>query len=557
MLSFLPVPWGILKRYPSTTSLPTQFVYQPSRLFLLVLLAMFVVVLSGCDNPSSEAASTKAEPPAARQQTGPSSVVKTTQPTGALKVDPNAPFPALSGEILKTLEADEPALSKHRETLLKAEQNAIAGAIEAFRAKLKRPEEKVGLLTPLWLPLPVAIGSKQPVIDHSYSFMSSAYAADSTFSGSFGTLQVGAVGWQMASTFGAGMTEDPPSKGESKNVSYKEGGEVKAEIVISGNPPTAEISTRIQNPLFMLDANSKASITGTLCPDTSGKVTLRLALSSQGKIGKNGTMKYGRTLDISATATVGDDGNTLNENIQSKQPDEDPIGSQTLGATALGAAKKYWQNGNCVKIDANSPGTVKPKATSKIPVTVVHKRDGSTVPAKVTAALTGGELVSPSIIPKSPGDVTHVAVDKDGASMTITLKATSRRGNASTDLTITTKGMVFKLDGGADEFHGTGIVCDFEKPFKVSGDGLTLTFTPSSKSSGTYKYSGTLHGFEAWGKGTYTVQYNGDDPVHVTAKGPGTVKTPMGDMTAEGTEEYSVSASQSGCPYGDKLILDN
>jgi hypothetical protein len=231
------------------------------------------------------------------------------------------------------------------------------------------------------------------------------------------------------------------------------------------------------------------------------------------------------------------------------------MGSVSLAGGAIGVAESKWQDGKCVTINASSPGTVKPKTTSKIPVTVVHKIDGSTVPAKVTATLAGGESVTPTAIPKAPGDLTHTAVDKDGASMTITLKATSRRGNAKTDLTITTKGMVFKLDGGADEFHGTGIVCDFEKPFKVSGDGLTVTFTPSSKASGTYKYSGKLQGFEAWGKGTYTVQYNGDDPVHVTAKGPGTVKTPMGDMTAEGTEEYSVSATQSGCPY-DKLLLD-
>jgi hypothetical protein len=302
--------------------------------------------------------------------------------------------------------------------------------------------------------------------------ISLSYAADQSFSSTFGTLQAGAVGWQMTSTFGVGITEDPPSKGESKKLSYQEAGEVKAEITISGNPPTAEISTKIQNPLYLLDANSKASITGSLCPDTNGKVTLRLTQSSQGKAGNNGKMKYGRTIDVTVTAAVGDDGGTLSDDVRSKQPDEDPIGSQTLGTTALAAAQKYWRNGHCVTINASSPGTVKPKATSKLPVTVIHKRDGTSVSAKVTAALTGGESFTPTVIPKTPGEIAHTAVSKDGATMTITLTATSRRGNATTDLTINTKGMFFKLDGGADEFHGTGIVRDFEKPFFIS-DGET------------------------------------------------------------------------------------
>lgn len=72
-----------------------------------------------------------------------------------------------------------------------------------------------------------------------------------------------------------------------------------------------------------------------------------------------------------------------------------------------------------------------------------------------------------------------------------------------------------------------------------------MTFTPTSAAGGTYSYSGKLKGFAAWGKGSYTVTYSGDVPVHLTAKGPGTVKTPMGDMTAEGTEEYTITPYSS------------
>jgi hypothetical protein len=545
----------------------------PRSLFLILLPPVLVLLASlvGCNNSgSSDNAAKKADAPASSpaltstQTPSPPAATAATQPTSALKFDPSAPFPALSGDILKLLEADQPELAKHRDALLKAEQQAIAAAIKSFQSQLKRPinpENKVGAFMPIWLPQPWASTRTQRVVSPPYSFIPSAYAAESTYSeavGSLGSFHGALVGAAMVGWFGEYVT-NPQSQSDKpiKNSAGKEG-DTKAEITVisqPGTPTAVEIETRIDAPPFALEAFSRVSISGSVCPDATGMVKLHLTLSSKGKAGKNGKVKYGRNLDVTVIAVVDDNGNSSSTDYQSKQPDEDPMGSASLGAGAIGVAEHKWQSGKCVTINATSPGTVKPKTASRIPVAVVHKIDGSTVPAKVTAALAGGESVTPPVIPKAPGEITHIAVDKDGASMTITLKATSRRGNATTDLTINTKGMVFKLDGGADEFHGTGIVCDFEKPFKVSGDGLTVTFTPSSKAGGTYKYSGKLNGFEAWGKGTYTVKYNGDAPVHITAKGPGTVKTPMGDMTADGTEEYNVSASQDGCPY-DKLLLD-
>ena len=538
-----------------------------------MLVFVLLAALAVCNNPTTKAEARAAAQPSASalptattsQQTAPPPPATATQTSNTPKIDPNAPFPALSGEILRLLEANEPELAKHREAWLKAEQQAIADAINTFQSQLKRSinhENKVGAFTPMWVPQPSALATRQSADDLSYSLMSSAYAADSTYSeavGGIGTFHNVLVGASTVQWFGEFVTNPQGQSDKPLKESAAKNGEAKVEInVISkpGSPTSVEIATKIDVPPLSLEAFSKVSISGSVCPDANGRVKLHLALSSKGKVGKNGKVKYGRNLDVTVIAVVDDDGNNASTDYQAKQPDEDPVGNMYLGAGAIGVAESKWKSGKCVTINATSPGAVKPKASSKIPVTVVHKLYGSTVPAKVTATLTGGASITPTVIPKSPGDITHVAVEKDGASMTITLKATSRRGNASTDLTITTKGMVFKLDGGADEFHGMGIVCDFEKPFKVSGDGLTLTFTPSSKTSGTYKYSGKLHGFAAWGNGAYTVKYNGDNPVHVTAKGPGTVKTPMGDMTAEGTEEYSISASQDGCPYGDKMILD-
>lgn len=389
---------------------------------------------------------------------------------------------------------------------------------------------------------------------------------------------------------------------------YKDkNGKAKFEVIReSDGAPTVAIETTMAMPLFFLEANSRIALTGTaLCPDPSGKVEFKIKLGQAGRAGSGNSMIYDKSREAAITAYVDDNADIASADIKTQHSERSTAGgrqvyiesatdwhlngedwkslhltdhrtvrassqasetdqslildgmkhSLVLAMGALYGAKARWEDGACVRINATSPGTVKPKATSNIPVSVTHRQEGTAVPAKVTVELEGGQSVSPSLIPHAPGDVTHVAVDKESVTMTITLKARSKRGGAREWLKIVTKGMVFKLDGGADEFHGTGIVCDFEKPFKVKGDGLTLTFTPSSKSGGTYKYSGTLQGFAAWGNGTYTVKYDGDNPVHVTAKGPGTVKTPMGDMTADGTEEYSVSASQSGCPY-DKLLLD-
>lgn len=369
---------------------------------------------------------------------------------------------------------------------------------------------------------------------------------------------------------------------------------------------TFEIASEANVLLYGLRAKSKVSLTTAFCPDADGHLSFSIRYSGDGTAGKDGTVSYDHNVEAKITATVDDNANLseadihltqatrsaaegkavyvetsqnaratgtdysqwqwgdaqlVRESSQVTTADRNRLAGKglrqaaQLAAGALVGAEHQWKSGRCIKITATSPGSVKPKATSKIPVSVTHRQEGKTVPAKVTVELSGGESVSPLVIPKAPDDITHIAVDKDGAAMTIKLTATSKRGKAEETLKINTKGMVFKLDGGADEFHGTGIVCDFEKPFVVSGDGLKVKFTPTSKTSGTYNYSGTLKGFGAWGKGTYTVKYDGDNPVHVTAKGPGTVKTPMGDMTAEGTEEYSVSASQDGCPY-DKLLLE-
>lgn len=535
----------------------------------------------------------------------------------SIRREKSTEFSSMSGDVLDAFIPAIPELAKHRVAIEKSEREVIRGAMEQFKPKLdewlakRRSEKKADAPTEI----PHIQPHAQRTLSHTGLWN---WAADLDFLTTTAHAQSIDAGSLLTSINGLAITQFlgeacdqgkiPPNTdlSSTKSVYKDDKGSAKIEVTReSDSTPTISLESTIAVPLFMLEANSRLALTASaMCPDESGKVQFKVKLGKAGRAGSS-SMIYDQNREATVTAYVDDNAKIASADMQTQYSERSTAGgrqvyveastswhvngndwghmtvtdhhlvrassqatnddlplignglkqSLALAQGALLGAESRWQSGACIKINATSPGTVKPKATSKIPVSVTHRKEGTDLPAKVTVELSGGDSVSPSVIPKAPGDVTHVAVDKDGAAMSIKLTATSKRGMAEEMLKINTVGMVFKLDGGADEFHGTGIVCDFEKPFKVKGDGLTVTFTPNSKSGGTYKYSGKLQGFEAWGKGTYTVQYNGDDPVHVTAKGPGTVKTPMGDMTADGTEEYSVSASQSGCPY-DKLLLD-
>jgi hypothetical protein len=103
-----------------------------------------------------------------------------------------------------------------------------------------------------------------------------------------------------------------------------------------------------------------------------------------------------------------------------------------------------------------------------------------------------------------------------------------------------------QYEGGADEFRGTGHVCDLTQPFRVSGSGVTVSFTPTSDRAGSYSYEGSMSGFGVQGKGRYSVDYNGDLPTQIRAYGPGSVSTPNGTVAGEGDERYTLTPAPEG-----------
>ena len=110
------------------------------------------------------------------------------------------------------------------------------------------------------------------------------------------------------------------------------------------------------------------------------------------------------------------------------------------------------------------------------------------------------------------------------------------------------KPVAYKVEGGADAWHGKGVVCDFTRPFQLKGGGLTVYFTPTSKDGGTYKYDGHLEGFRVYGGEAYSVEWIGTEPVKMKGWGMGTVDTPMGPQKDNGIEHYTIERSFDACP---------
>ena len=340
------------------------------------------------------------------------------------------------------------------------------------------------------------------------------------------------------------------------------------------------------------------------CPEADGKVTVEIDVDSQmsvsGKPGTGGyvhsTFKYERYLDDDAhlieTADGAASSNRIRmggfENFQSQSFDAttgfDRGGKQVLvenGASGfsifrqdeilnayklmqatdflqtlvgesmlrgMGTANgSPWESGRCIDLKVSSSPAkrkgVRPSTAFDLEALPRAKSDGASTGGTVTATLNGGSNLQPAS-GKVPADAKYgyAAPTEKDESATVEFEARSKRGVGRATLEFDTKKMAaYRMEGGADEFHGTGTVCDLAAQFFVEGGGNTVRFEPASPAGGRYSYSGKMSGFEVWGQGTYTVAYEDEVAVSITATGPGNVKTPIGTQTAVGTEKYSLT----------------
>jgi hypothetical protein len=184
----------------------------------------------------------------------------------------------------------------------------------------------------------------------------------------------------------------------------------------------------------------------------------------------------------------------------------------TMALTALRLAEGNWLAGGCTKIEANSPGTVQPNSATKIPVTVRQRFDGSEVPSKLDAALSGGQSIDPTTLARTSGTLTYTAPGEKGKSATITLTATSRRGRATLALNASTGGQQYTVSGKSGPVTFSGQICSLDKQFVINGTfgngSETQTFTPGSSTGGTVQEAGNSGGCTQSGGGTYKIVLN-------------------------------------------------
>ncbi len=203
-----------------------------------------------------------------------------------------------------------------------------------------------------------------------------------------------------------------------------------------------------------------------------------------------------------------------------------------MALTVLKIAEHKWQNGGCVQIVATSPGNVETSSTTQIPVKVIHKFGGADVPSKLEATLSGEASIDPKIIPRTAGTLTYVAPGERNKNATIKLNASSRRGRATLDLTASTGGQSYRVDGVSNGVSFTGEICSLNKPFAIDatfpGGKAKTTFTPDNAASGSTSVSGGgLGGCVHTGGGNYNISNNSDGSGTITWTTSDKIACPM------------------------------
>jgi hypothetical protein len=331
------------------------------------------------------------------------------------------------------------------------------------------------------------------------------------------------------------------------------------------------------------------------CPDASGKIVVDLSSNSslsRGAKGANTRIQIRVTrhvdddanmgaLDIeqhveaaafgggadtfvdlsSGSSTRAEGSNYSRVNRTSSRATQADVGAANalagiLQLTALVASEQtrdIWEKGGCVKLDTPSTPAkrtgVAPGTSFEVLAQPRSKVDGSSVGGTVRGDLQGDARLDPAATRvRADAHFTYVAPDERGKRATVRFEARSRRGIANAEVAFDTNGASYRAEGGADEFHGTGVICDLGEQFFIEGSGATVRFEPSSPAGGRYSYSGTMSGFGVFGHGEYTVNFRDDVAVGISAHGPGSVKTSSGVMTREGKEEYTLSpAADASC----------
>ncbi len=281
-----------------------------------------------------------------------------------------------------------------------------------------------------------------------------------------------------------------------------------------------------------LNGKVKMKIKMDACPDANGKVTVDIEVDSQMSVsGKPGTgghvqtkFKYERYLDDDAHLIDTGDGGSSNlrvrmggsENFESQsvdltigherggkpifehhdeqgfsifRPDEVERTQELLRATELlqtlmaevmlrgmgSAGGSPWESGRCIDLKATSSPAkrkgIRPSTAFDLEAKPRAKDGGATVGGTVTATLNGGASLQPaSGKVKADAKYGYTGPEKKNEAANVAFESRSKRGVGRATLEFDTKsGRPYRMEGGADEFHGVGQVCDLEAAIRRGG----------------------------------------------------------------------------------------
>jgi hypothetical protein len=340
---------------------------------------------------------------------------------------------------------------------------------------------------------------------------------------------------------------------------------------------TIELSTKIGN----IDVRSKTQSVINPCPDPSGKVhaegssTLFVTGPDGRGLAQDITVKddmevdddaklasstYSYDLGYSTTAA----GGSTNAVAVSSGPDgvqvENAMGrGDSLASDAIKtgafyaawisdalekAAAKGWSDGRCIKLDltySDGPTGLDPDAKVTVTASPFAKSDGQPAGGTVKATLDGRASISPDGEKvRAVATFTYTAPHEKDDSGTVRFEARSKRGVGRAEVRFdTNRNKAFDIKGGAGDLGFSGRTCDISKPFTLSGTGLTLSFTPTGLTAGSYTISG-FAGATWSGGGSYDITLT-DTGGSMTTSGKHTVASPVGKFTKAGKMNFTLT----------------
>ena len=323
----------------------------------------------------------------------------------------------------------------------------------------------------------------------------------------------------------------------------------------------------------------------TTCPDASGKVDA--SFTSEAQIRASGQAGTGGTIKVSARMGkfLDDDANLIDDKMESEvhvdqrtfdsyegsfvditdtlSTSSGEMGTKVNGRggkandasvqaakgiadmarmaamQALEAAKKGWESGRCVDLQAtSSPGKrkgVKPGTAFDVEARPRAKSDGAPAGGTVTATLSGGASLQPAGGKvRADAKYAYRAPEEKDKSASIAFEARSKRGVGRAMLEFDTRqrrAYRFTMFPGCGAAAGP-VVCDFAKPFHMGGRGCAggattrMTFVPTDQTAGKLDWTTTIDVVRAGFQGTYTVKQDDtgatiDTTLTGCAMGPG------------------------------------